>query len=114
MSSDTTQRECLQCGQTKAQIRRDNTICGIEGGYEYRELEAEWSRHRWADWNDAELDRAGIRPEAYARHRRDNESALQYAACDDTKRGHIYPHLDDLEFGYRIDQCMKCGQHSDR
>lgn len=102
---------CLHCGQTKAEIKRNETFCGIVSGYEYRELEAEWPRHRWADWRDTELDRMGILPEAYDRHRRESVMTTQYVACADTKRGHVYPRKEDAEFGIPEDQCWACGHH---
>lgn len=103
-----TERACLHCEQTPSQIKRDQTICGIEGGYEHRELEAEWPRHRWADWTDKDLARSGIRPDAFERYRRTPVTHLQWAACVDTERGHVYPDKDD-EWGNQADQCMACG-----
>jgi hypothetical protein len=100
--------ECLHCGQTRAGIKRDDTICGIEGGYEYVELEEEWPRHRWADWSDRDLTGFGIIPEAFERHRRTPFMDMQYAGCVDTKRGHVYPGPDN-EWGDRADRCMGCG-----
>lgn len=102
------EKECLHCGQTPAQIKRDQTICGIEGGYEYRELEAEWPRHRWADWNDKELARQGIRPEAFERHRRTPVMHMQWVACIDTERGHVYPD-EGNKWGEPADRCWACG-----
>lgn len=106
------ERHCLHCDQTKAQVRRDNTICGIEGGYEYRELEAEWPHHRWADWTDRELDSAGVKPEAFDRHRRTLALDFQWIGCDDTVRGHrpSSRSTDLADFGTRPGQCILCGQ----
>jgi hypothetical protein len=84
---------CLQCEQTKAQVQANETICGIEGGYEYIELEAEWPMHHWRDWSDAEL--AMIKPEYRHLYRRAPISGLQHAACEHRARGHnprVRPH----------------------
>lgn len=104
-------RQCLRCDQTKAQIRRDETMCGIEGGYEYRELVAEWPRHRWADWTDRELALMGVKPEAFDKHRRTPAMDFQWIGCDDTVRGHIPSNrpTDLADFGTRPGQCIKCG-----
>ncbi|WP_104128215.1 hypothetical protein [Cryobacterium sp. Y57] len=101
---------CLHCGQTREGIKRDNTICGIEGGYEYVELQEEWPRHRWADWSDKILTGFGIVPEAFERYRRVPVMDVQWLACDDLKRGHIYPKANDPESGFRTNQCMACGR----
>lgn len=107
----TDERKCLHCDETKATLRRQGiTMCGIEGGYEYRELIEEWPHHRWRDWTDAELDRWGIRPEAFEKHRRTPETHMQWVGCEDTKRGHILATEDDYEFGLRIGQCHACGK----
>jgi hypothetical protein len=113
MSDD---RKCLQCGETKFSLKAQRIImCAIEGGYEYREIEAEWPRHRWADWRDDELDRMGIRPEAYEKHRRSDVFNLQWAGCEDTKRGHVLAtkESDWADFGCRIGQCISCGKRVD-
>ena len=79
------ERECLQCGETKASIKRKQIVlCGIEEGYEYRELAHEWPHHRWADWTDAELARFGVKPAAFEKHRRTDSLTFQWIACDDT------------------------------
>lgn len=100
---------CLQCEQTPAQVRENQTICGIEGGYEYIELEAEWPRHHWRDWSDVELRKSGIKPDAYESHRRTAATSLQYAPCDEQINGHRGAAEDSVEFGLRVDQCIFCG-----
>lgn len=102
-------RSCLQCEQSPAEVKRYETICGIEGGYEYRELEHEWPRHHWRDWSDAELKRAGILPHAYDRYRRESLLTLGYAACTDTIRGHNVCKTDDPEWGLVRGQSFECG-----
>lgn len=106
------ERECLNCGETKASIKRQGiTLCGIEGGYEYRELEHEFPNHRWADWRDDELARMGVKPEAFGRHRRTNALTFQWIACEDTVRGHRPSPKDDIEFmGVVKGQCILCGK----
>lgn len=98
---------CLQCEQTKAQVKADETICGIEGGYEYRELEAEWPRHHWRDWSDAEL--AMILPEYRHLYRRATISSLEYATCEHRTRGHSPAKTTSREYGLTAGHCMDCG-----
>jgi len=100
---------CLHCEQTRAEIKANDTICGIEGGYETVELVEEWSRHRWADWSDKDLTRFGILPEAFERHRRTPITVMQYVACEDTVRGHIAAGERLADLGFRADECVNCG-----
>lgn len=105
---------CLQCEQSRAEVKANDTICGIEGGYEYVELEAEWPRHHWRDWSNAELDvMAWIKPERYSDYRRARLADLQYAHCEDTIRGHKplleAPDKDDYFWGMKKGQCVECG-----
>lgn len=108
----TDERECLQCGETPATIKRNELICGIEGGYEYRELEYEWPRHRWADWTDKELARAGIKAEAFEKHRRTPAMTLQWVGCDDRTRGHMPADAEDVGgmWASRVGECLHCGK----
>lgn len=108
----TEERKCLHCGETKASLKRQGIdMCGIEGGYEYRELEHEWPRHRWVDWTNAELARFGVKPEAYDRHRRTDSLTFQYIACDDTVRGHApQREVEDIDWGLVLGQCILCGR----
>lgn len=103
---------CLQCEQSRAEVKAKNTICGIEEGYEYRELVAEWPRHHWRDWPDKALAGAGIIPERYEDYRRSPGMTLQYAACEDTVRGHVLAtnERDYEDFGAHIGQCIACGK----
>lgn len=108
---------CLQCEQSREEVKANNTICGIEEVYEYRELVAEWPRHHWRDWSDAELKRAGIKPEFFGEHRRDSISQLPYAACEHLERGHDFP-KEDIYWGdmivHRKGVCQQCGKKQDQ
>lgn len=105
-------RECLQCGETPASIKRQGIVlCGIVSGYYEPELSEEWPRHRWADWRDSELRRFGVKPEAFDRHRRTPALHFQWIACDDTVIGHRPAREDDMEFmGVTKGQCVLCGK----
>lgn len=112
----TDDRRCLQCDDTRAALRDQGiTMCAIEGGYEYREIEHEWPRHRWADWTGRELDRMGIAPEAYEKHRRTSALHMQWVGCVDTKRGHVpaTKESDWHDYGCRTGQCVACGKIPD-
>lgn len=98
---------CLQCEQTKAQVRANETICGIEGGYEYRELEAEWPKHHWRDWTDAELSL--IKPEYRDLYRRASIPGIQYASCQHRVRGHNPAAETDREYMIFAGHCIDCG-----
>lgn len=104
---------CLQCEQSRAEVKANDTICGIEGGYEYVELEQEWPRHHWRDWSDKELAITDLLPERYAEYRRARSVDIQYAACEDTKTGHRpleeTPCRDDYFWGMVEGQCKDCG-----
>ncbi|MGN6589485.1 MAG: hypothetical protein ACTHKE_04260 [Sphingomicrobium sp.] len=106
---------CLNCDQTRAQIKSRNSFCATVSGFEYPEIDAEWSRHRWADWNDAELKRFGIKPEAYDKHRRTQGDKFQWVGCEDTVRGHTLAtrESDREDFGAKIGQCIACGWKPD-
>lgn len=105
---------CLHCGETRAWAKVPGRICGIESGYEYRKLEHEWPRHRWANWTDKELDYMGVKPEAFEKHRRTDALTFQWIACDDTVRGH-HPATADCvpDFASEIGQCIACGHKSE-
>lgn len=107
---------CLQCEQTREQVKRYETICGIEEGYEYRELAYEWPKHHWRDWSDAELKRAGVKPEFYDLYRRDSISTLGYVACDHHERGHNFAKKDvyfDKWLMHEQGVCMDCGKRKE-
>lgn len=104
---------CLQCEQSRAEVKANDTICGIEGGYEYKEIEAECPRHHWRDWSDKELDLSWILPERYGDYRRARLVDLQYAPCEDTRGGHLYPLEDDPEWGISVGQCVECGKRKE-
>lgn len=109
------ERSCLICGVTEAEVvavrnRERYTLgCGIESntenGFEYDELSP---RHRWAPWRDSELDRMGIKPDAFDRYRLTMVAGIQYAACADTKRGHVYVTEADPYFP-PVGTCWQCG-----
>lgn len=101
---------CLQCGKSREQVRDYfDRPCATATGYETVETLDEWERHHWRDWSDRELDAAGILPEFYDQHRRDDVYALQYAPCEHQKAGHMYPRDSDPEVGLHVDQCLQCG-----
>lgn len=103
---------CLQCGESRTAVKLERLICGIVEGYESPELVHEWAHHRWTDWHDAELERFGLTPEAYDRHRRLGADDFQWVACRDTLRGHAYVETsEDLELmGVKRGQCFLCGR----
>lgn len=111
------ERACLICGVTEAEVvavrNRDGYTlgCGIESntenGFDYDELSP---RHRWKPWRDAELGRMGIKPEAYDRYRMTMEAGIRYAACIDTRRGHVYVTEAD-RYSPPAGTCWGCGAH---
>lgn len=103
--------KCLQCGETRASIKANSYICGVVSGGEVNELLHDWPTHRWSPWGDKALQYAGIKQEAYIRHRMTNIQEFPYVACDDLVRGHILSTEDsDLDdFGTKIGQCISCG-----
>jgi hypothetical protein len=106
---------CLHCDQTKAEIKRNDTFCGIVSGYEYVELEAEWPKHRWADWKDHELPKF-ILPEFRDEYRRTQITQFQYLPCEHTTIGHKPADHEALELRMadRIGQCIFCGKQESR
>jgi hypothetical protein len=83
--------------------------CGVESntenGHDYEELSP---RHRWKPWRDGELDRMGIKREAFDRYRTSALPSIQYAACDDTKRGHVWVTQGD-DYSPPVGTCWQCG-----
>ncbi|MFJ4168369.1 hypothetical protein ACIPY3_02550 [Paenarthrobacter sp. NPDC089714] len=107
MSSEDARR-CLHCDQTKEEIRKNETICGIVSGYEYQELIEEWPKHRWADWKDHELPPI-IRTEFRHLHRRTQVTQFEWLPCEHTTIGHKYPEtIEDLEY-FDAGRCIFCG-----
>lgn len=101
---------CLQCGQTRTEVKENKTFCATVDYFGH--TDQDWDRHRWADCSDRELDRAGIKPEAYEKHRRTNVNTLTWVDCDDTKRGHA-PADEEAVGGMwadRVGQCIYCGK----
>jgi hypothetical protein len=102
-------KRCLHCDQTKAEIKRDETFCGLVSGYEYQELTDEWPRHRWADWKDSELPM--IRPEFRDLYRRTQVTHLQWVACEHSPDGHRPATSRDVpDFVDKVGQCILCGK----
>lgn len=102
--------KCLQCGERRSRVRAESLFCCTVSGYEYVEVDQEWDRHRWAGWTDRELDRSGIKPEAFEKYRRENVATLEYADCDDTKRGHTPADTEDeAKYGLPVGTCVWCG-----
>lgn len=103
-------QRCLHCDQTKTEIKRDQTICGIVSGYEYQELTDEWPNHRWADWKDHEMPQF-ILPQYRDLYRRTQVTQFQWLPCEHTTIGHKYPQdQEDIEFYGSADRCIHCGK----
>lgn len=98
---------CLQCGETRATVAAEELSCGIMDGYEQPELMAEWPRHHWRDWSDAELRGMGIEPEFWDEHRRTSihalESPIRRSIC--SREGHLPRDHRELFGG---DCCVRC------
>jgi hypothetical protein len=106
--NETEPLRCLHCGQTKAEIKRDQTICGTVSGYEYQELDHEWPHHRWADWKDHDLPM--VLPAFRHLYRRTPATHLEWLPCEHTPAGHIPATEDTLDWVDRLGQCIACGQ----
>lgn len=98
---------CLQCDTGRYAVRREELSCGVVDVF--GELEAEFARHRWADWSDRDLDRAGVLPHAYDRNRRTSIFNLAWLPCDDLKRGHIPWAADFSDANAQQGDCSACG-----
>jgi len=101
---------CLQCEQTRVEVKGNDTICGIAGGYEYVELVAEWDAHHWRDWSDKELASTAIRPEFYEVYRRVSASYFEWVACEHSTFGHQVVKEDDPDYGVKAGDCFRCGK----
>lgn len=101
---------CLQCEQSRAEVKANDTICGIEGGYEYVELVAEWDAHHWRDWSDKEMASSGVRPEFYDAYRRAPISYFEWIACEHSTFGHQIAEEDDPDYGINVGDCFRCGK----
>ncbi len=99
---------CLQCEQSRAEVKAKDTICGIVSGYEYVELDHEWPRHHWRGWADSEL--STIKPEVRGDYRRARLVDIQYADCEDTVSGHRPAEQDDPDWGLEQGRCVDCGK----
>lgn len=100
----------MHCGETRGAVRANGYICATESGGEYREIVDEWQTHRWADWKPEEIPNF-IKPEAKHKYTRTRVDDFQWAACEDTNRGHRFPdptNADDREF-FDIGRCIFCG-----
>lgn len=80
--------ECLQCGQKRSKVRAEGLYCATISAGLQPEVDQEWDRHRWVDLTDRELAKAGVRPEAYDKHRRTDISVLGWIDCEDKISGH--------------------------
>lgn len=111
---------CLICGVSEAEVKRVRSKdgytlgCGIESnteaGFDYEELSP---RHRWRQWNAAELQSAGIKPEVWDKYRLSRADYLMWAACEDRVRGHVLSdgsEEDRYFFGTEAGQCITCGK----
>lgn len=103
---------CLQCGESHGAVRAERLFCATVSAWETVETEDEWERHRWADWSDRELDLFGIVPDAYDRHRRTPLLHMQWVACEDHKRGHVYAGPPADQFDLPQGQCWGCGKYA--
>lgn len=103
---------CLQCEQSRAEVKANKTFCGLVEGYEYQELVAEWDRHHWRDWSDKELAGMGVLPEAFDKHRRTTATAMPWIPCGDRVWGHSPAKATYEEYGLTAGQCTDCG-HKD-
>lgn len=101
---------CLQCGQTKEEVKANNTICGIEGGYEYVELLEEWAKHHWRDWSDKELNSTAVSPEFHHLYRRVMASSFEWIVCEHSTFGHSIMKEDEPDYGVKAGACFKCGK----
>ncbi|AOZ64637.1 hypothetical protein SEA_CHUBSTER_86 [Arthrobacter phage Chubster] len=99
-------RECLHCGQTRGQVRAEGNGCATVD-YEGH-CQEDWPQHRWADWKPEEIPNY-IKTEAKHKYVRWNIATLQYAACEDTIKGHVYPVTDEDKSFFQAGRCIFCG-----
>lgn len=108
---------CLQCGKSREEVKKPfNWPCATESGYEVIETLDEWDRHHWRDWSDNDLGAAGILPEFYDEHRRDNIYTLPYAECEHHVRGHVFPSEDSYYREFLVEsknECRNCGKRQE-
>ena len=105
---------CLQCNQTRAQVKTEGTYCATVSGYEVVETRDEWDRHHWRDWSDTEFRRMGIKPRFWDEHRRTNIYGLKFVMlesyCDD--HGHIATlnrqDPESCDYGAPEGMCVRC------
>lgn len=97
---------CLQCHQTRYEVRTNNTYCSTVSGYEYVEVDDEWERHHWRDWSDAELRNMDIHPNFWDRNRRTPIQDLEYVWMESKcfEEGHV---PEDLNYA-GPDRCPRC------
>lgn len=100
---------CLQCGQTRTQVKDNETFCGIVEGYEYPELAAEWPNHHWRDWSNKDLASSCVSPEFWDKYRRASVGSFEWVACQHSTFGHRVADEDDEEFSVKAGQCIRCG-----
>lgn len=97
---------CLQCGQSRAEVKANDTYCATVTGYETIETLDEWDRHHWRDWSDAELKRHGLDPSKWNAHRRTGIYDLEWPAREShcLRVGHTEPDADWAG----VDVCPVC------
>ena len=83
--------ECLHCGQTKGEVKANQTYCATVDYF--GECIDDWPQHRWRDWSDKDLKDLGVLPEHYEKYRRFNVADFQFIDC--THRGLEHKTLQD-------------------
>lgn len=82
---------CLHCGQHRdsREVRNGETYCATVDYF--GEVDAEWDKHHWADWSDAELARMGLSEGSFDEHRRTSIFGLDQPAREATceREGHL-------------------------
>lgn len=86
------QDACLQCGESREKIEKENYFCVTITGYETPEVDDEWEEHHYGDWTDEELTEFRIHPKLWDENRRTE-----------------YKTLTDIAYG--ISLCIYRGRH---
>lgn len=112
--SDVAIDRCLQCGKSREQVKDyyDSRCATATYGETVEGLD-DWDRHHWRNWSNKSLLGAGILPQYFDEHRRDDVYSLQYAPCEHTKWGHTYPKGNEADWGLSTDQCVHCGHRKE-
>lgn len=77
---------CLQCHQSRKEVKANNTYCATVDYF--GECQEEWERHHWRDWSDAELRQIRVLPEFMGLYRRTSIEDLQFVDCSHQGREH--------------------------